>query len=575
MNLQKILKLFFCIVLVGTLLFGKEIPQFSTPKSTYTSYRTVQSIKKLDNVDYTKTKMVFVEGYHLPNDGGGGFFVYDANKSGIDNKGTVINGWVRQYSGPVNVKWFGAKSDGTNTVDAIQAAINSGAKQIFVPSGIYRLNGKKLKRVLNLRSDLRLFGEAGTVFDFSHNPIGEHHSVTESYISGQGKLGRVNAIISGANRGSESVMSATKDIQAGDLVLVYSEDTVDPNQAVKRGELIYVESVKKGASVTFETALSDTYGRDPKIVKVTPLQNISIENITFIGSGRSYPSGRADLGIVIQYGSHIQIKNCTFVNVDNTAVDLESVIDFHIANNRVRFQKKGKNKAIQYGIKYSNASRDGYIVANNIYNGKHGIVQGHTTRIPGISRNVIISGNNVSGTWHAAISVHASGDTITVTGNQLRGCYRGIESRIPNMSITDNILSDTKAQAIMIKDDAHDVLVSGNIINRSGLYAIYIYKLRSTKGNFVISNNIINHCYGGVALDARGLKENMNGIVLNANVINDIKTYGISIQGKTGTHIVANSIQKIGKKAISLSGKRSAVMHTNIMENPRVVKVKK
>ncbi len=569
MNLQKTLKLFLCIVLFGTFLIGKEISQFSAPKSTYTSLRTVQTIEKLDNVDHTKTKMVFVEGYHFPNDGGGGFFVYDANKSGINNKGTVINGWVRQYSGPVNVKWFGAKSDGTNTVDTIQAAINSGVKQIFVPAGTYRLDGKKLKRVLNLRSDLRLFGEPGTIFDFSHNPIGEHHSVTESYISGQGKLGRINTIISGANRGSESVNSSTKDIQAGDLVLVYSEDTVDPNQAVKKGELIYVESVKTGVSVTFETALSDTYGKDPKIVKVIPLQNISIENITFLGSGRPYPSGRADLGIVIQYGSHIQIKNCTFVNVDNTAVDLESVIDFTIANNSIRLQKKGKNKAIQYGIKYSNASRDGYIVANNIYNGKHGIVQGHTTRIPGISRNVIISGNNVSGTWHAGISVHASGDTITVTGNQLRGCQRGIECRIPNMSITGNILSDIKAQAIMIKDDAHDILVSGNIINRSGLYAIYVYKLRSTKGNFVISNNIINHCYGGVALDARGLKKSMNGIVMNANVISDIKTYGISIQGETGTHIVANSMQKIGKKAISLSGKRSAVMHTNIIKIPK------
>ena len=565
-----LIKYLIIIILLNISLYGRN----QSSVTSLISHSIINSLNDLNKIDINNTKLVYVQGYSLPNDGGGGFFVYDANKSNINNKGTVINGWVRQYSGSVNVKWFGAKTDGTNATGSIQSAIDSEAKEIFVPSGTYRLDGKKLKRVLNLRSDLRLFGEAGTVFDFSHNPIGDHHSVKESYISGQGKLGKVNHIESGAKRGSASVKASTTGISAGDLVLVYSDDTVDPNQAVKRGELIYVESVKKGASVTFETALSDTYGRDPKIVKVTPLQNISIENITFVGSGRPYPFGRADLGIVIQYGSHIQIKNCTFHNVDNTAVDLESVIDFSVANNTVRFQKKGKNKAIQYGIKYSNASRDGYIVANNIYNGKHGIVQGHTTLIPGISRNVMISGNNVSGTWHAGISVHASGDTITVTGNQLRGCQRGIECRVPNMSITNNILSDIKAQAIMIKDDSHDVLVSGNIINGSGLYAIYVYKLRSTKGDFIISNNIINNCYGGVALNAKDLKGKISGILLNANVISNIKTYGISIQGETGTHIIANSMKNIGKRAIYLIGKRSAVVNSNIIENARTEKIK-
>lgn len=529
----------------------------------YQKIVTINTIRNLSTIDITKIKSAFVSGYARLNDGGGGFFSYDPEKATTNNSGTIINGWVRQYSGAVNVKWFGAKADGLNTASSIQSAIDSGAKEIFVPAGTYRLDGEKLKRILNLRSDLRLFGEAGTIFDFSHNPIGEHHSVTESYMAGQGKVKSVNQVISGGTRGSYNVKSTTDDIGAGDLVLVYSDDMVDPQQAVKIGELIYVESVVSGKSITFETALSDDYLKNPKIAKVEPLENITIENIKILGSGRSQPSGRADHGLVLQYGRNIQIKNCEFKDVDYTAIDLESVIDFSIENNIFRFGEKGKNKAIQYGIKYSNASRDGYIVGNNIYNGKHGIVQGHTTRIPGITRNVIISGNNISGTWHAGIAVHASGDTITVTGNQLRGCFRGIESRIPNMSITNNILTDIKTQGMVIKDDASNIIISGNEINRCGKYGIFIYKLRSNKGNILISNNLINDSYGGLAISAKGTEGMLGAISVNANILSTLKTHGISIEGDISVNITSNTLKNIAKNAIYMRGNRYAVINAN------------
>lgn len=575
-----LIKYLFVIAVTTVLIFGKvsmpladkNLTQSRSDKHLDSSCQiiTVDTISDLTTVDIAKNKVVFVNGYDSFYDGGGGFFSYDPAKSAINNSGTIINGWVRQYSGAINVKWFGAKTDGSNTANSIQSAIDSGAKEIFVPTGTYRLDGRKLKRVLNLRSDLRLFGEAGTVFDFSHNPAGEHHSVRESYIAGQGKVKKVNKITSGAIRGSYNVQSTIEDINEGDLVLVYADDTVDPKQSVKIGELIYVESVVNSKSIIFETALSDDYLKNPKIVKVEPLENITIENIKIIGSGRQQPSGRADLGIVIQYGSNILIRNCEFTRVDNTAIDLESVINFTIENNTVRFAKKGKNKAIQYGIKYSNASRDGYIVGNNIYNGKHGIVQGHTTTIPGITRNVIVSGNNISGTWHAGISVHASGNTITVTGNQLRGCQRGIESRIPNMSITNNILTDIKAHGIVIKDDSSNIIVSGNEINSCGSYGIFIYKLRSNKGNIIISNNLIDDNYGGLAISAKGTEGMLGTISVNANIFRKLKTHGISIEGDISVDITSNTLKNITKNAIYMRGNRYAVINANSIVKSKI-----
>ncbi len=49
----------------------------------------------------------------------GGTFVYDSTQSTVNNGGTIFNGWIRQYSGAVNVKWFGA--DHTGTEDSSKA----------------------------------------------------------------------------------------------------------------------------------------------------------------------------------------------------------------------------------------------------------------------------------------------------------------------------------------------------------------------------------------------------------------------------------------------------------------------
>jgi len=53
----------------------------------------------------------------------GGTFIYDSTKIAGHNDGTNFNGWIRQYSGPVNVKWFGL--DGIDDSIAISKAKDS------------------------------------------------------------------------------------------------------------------------------------------------------------------------------------------------------------------------------------------------------------------------------------------------------------------------------------------------------------------------------------------------------------------------------------------------------------------
>jgi len=53
----------------------------------------------------------------------GGVFNYDGAQSGVNNGGTIFNGWVRQYDGAVNVKWFGASISRTDNEVPIQSAL--------------------------------------------------------------------------------------------------------------------------------------------------------------------------------------------------------------------------------------------------------------------------------------------------------------------------------------------------------------------------------------------------------------------------------------------------------------------
>lgn len=58
----------------------------------------------------------------------GGVFIYDS--TAVDNGGTVFGNWVRQYDGPVNVKWFGAKEH-TEQSTLFQYIIDLGKDIIF------------------------------------------------------------------------------------------------------------------------------------------------------------------------------------------------------------------------------------------------------------------------------------------------------------------------------------------------------------------------------------------------------------------------------------------------------------
>jgi parallel beta-helix repeat protein len=139
------------------------------------------------------TVLLQLLGFHTKGDGGGGVFYWDATKDKSEhNGGTVIDPdkaglvanwastqalyftpevtgqgcWVREFSGAVNVKWFGAKGDGvSDAAKSTQATINFvnllGGGTVYLPRGAFLLKGSQF---INVLENVNLIGEnASTV----------------------------------------------------------------------------------------------------------------------------------------------------------------------------------------------------------------------------------------------------------------------------------------------------------------------------------------------------------------------------------------------------------------------------
>ncbi|MEW0939767.1 hypothetical protein [Acinetobacter baumannii] len=90
-------------------------PNTDMSKWAFTEHLIFRSLSEMLAYQNPKSGQVaHMLSFHAPNFAllkprdGGGFFIYDESKSNDNNGGTIFNGWVRQYSGDVDISWFGA-----------------------------------------------------------------------------------------------------------------------------------------------------------------------------------------------------------------------------------------------------------------------------------------------------------------------------------------------------------------------------------------------------------------------------------------------------------------------------------
>jgi hypothetical protein len=133
-------------LLLAVFTLGMALTGYAQTTPT-TQVKTIADLVALGIPTINNRLSALVTGRVTENDGGGGVFFYDGASAASTNMGTLFKPaasagrWVRQYSGALNVKWFGAVGDGVtdDTVsftNAIQvASTNTG--RLNIPSGVY------------------------------------------------------------------------------------------------------------------------------------------------------------------------------------------------------------------------------------------------------------------------------------------------------------------------------------------------------------------------------------------------------------------------------------------------------
>jgi hypothetical protein len=160
-----------------------SVPYALYAESSSNGFETVDNIAELRTYNsYANNKIIYVKGYYTAGDGGEGMFIYKQNEDEADNYGTIIkpntiisteNGrWIRQYSGYMNVEYFGVQRDwaaptGITNSDRIQAMIdyatthNMGSQAndvtIFFKSGQYFID-----KPIILKDKIKIIGTPGT-----------------------------------------------------------------------------------------------------------------------------------------------------------------------------------------------------------------------------------------------------------------------------------------------------------------------------------------------------------------------------------------------------------------------------
>ncbi|WIS40047.1 non-contractile tail fiber protein [Acinetobacter phage vB_Ab4_Hep4-M] len=135
-------------------------------QGTIQSYDSVADLIAI--TDMVDGDVVNVKSYYKGLNKGGGIFVYDSTKAAINNGGTIINGWVRELTGIVNVFMFGAKGftdtePNINDTVPIQRAIDV-MRDVYIPEGKFKCN-----LVFNNSFTLRGAGKGTFIYPFDPN----------------------------------------------------------------------------------------------------------------------------------------------------------------------------------------------------------------------------------------------------------------------------------------------------------------------------------------------------------------------------------------------------------------------
>ena len=512
----------------------------------------------------------------------------------IDGTGTAPGDFVQSGTGAVarsvqsklgeaiSLKDFGAAGDGaTNDAPAIQAAIDSGARIITGSNITY-----KVSAMLSLRSDLVL---RDMTLDFSALTALDGSYRTCLKAAGSGPVASA-ALASNAIEGDYSVTVSSgqgSTFAAGDYVMLTSEDAYNyPAATVKRGEIKQVQSVATD-TITFRTAIYEGYttANTATLRKLSLLHDITLDNVRIIGTNTE---NHQNVGLWANYVRRLQVRHCSFTDIDVYCTALFNTIDFSIDDNDydgVRYTGSG---VAFYGVALFNCCQWGQVTGNRGQELRHLVVTSSSAIYYGQPYHVVVSHNvmrnAMAGTAQAswAYECHGFGRWIIWANNLADSCHCGINIEKGDQVVVGNIFRNIRQAGVNFDTDGRElknILVSNNQISKTtgesvslAIFGIAFQQHASqVRENILISNNIIEG-FGAASKADIGIRiypgsgESKCCAISGNQIINngsyESTDYGIYIQ-QGGWIIRGNTIRNYERSMSLVAGADGCVVQAN------------
>jgi len=443
----------------------------------------------------------------------GGVFNYDGAQSGVNNGGTIFNGWVRQYEGAVNVKWFGAVGDGVvDDTTAIQTAMDA-ASAVFFPVGTYITSA---------------------ALDYNNNQI----------IQGAGKE---LSIIKRSSGGTHNMFFPNIALGTGASPSNVSVDNV----------------MFKDITLDADMTSSGDFIESIMIICAISAKFMTISNVTF-----KNPSGDC-IYISQTYGDQastvipydVKINNCTFKgnNINRNAITVITGQQLNFSHNHF-YKITSSSMPCPIDLEPNEATEiiTNVVIANNTFDScKGGISTYRTGAGPTdytMIQNISITGNTF--TNPAQITPYVSQGTSDI------GIYNA-----RNVTVISNCIYDSNSIGITISESYGVTVNSNNIFNANevGVFIKDVFNTKIDNNNISLENDTYNGytCVGikaSTAAFTASTNHTMEHCSLNDNtIINTVSTplacIGIVLEGNAYLVNISGDISGfyrglyLGKKA--------------------------
>jgi hypothetical protein len=433
----------------------------------------------------------------------------------------------------ISFKDFGAVGDGTtDDAGSIQDAFDAaGGKIIDGQNLTYKVNS-----MVTLTESNAVIQNA--TFDFSDMPDG---AGIDRCLYIYGTIGTAVALTANINANAVTVtVGSTTGFAVNDLVFLKSNAVWDTNSSVTYGQYARIKSISsstqfllyEGVLLSFSTTDSAT------VAKVTPVKNVKIDHVSFIGA-----DDNSQNALYLQYGENVTITNCQFTAFDYVAVALYRCYQATV-------DKCWQRNASGLGLSYAYALFGGCYSCSVI--NSWGEDNRHTVTIggsDGINMFTKVIGCHATGSKDAGIDSHSASLNTLFMGNHVTNSgarfstsnHDGIISQGANTTIIGNTVIHPLDNAIIYQPLVQDGTYLGAIISDNTVVmdasgdgssgaGIYILMAATTgptdlngvviKNNRVSGGNSNSDGVFGIYIQNQKASSELNGLIVEGNYVN-------------------------------------------------------